>query len=74
MLKEAIWPVVRRPGTWPEAVRLALSVRRRGGMGPGEDYVRWRTSTAYGSPDAEIDPDDLIALLRWRRRQRSIVR
>ncbi|MGD2051620.1 MAG: hypothetical protein PVI35_04000 [Acidimicrobiia bacterium] len=37
---------------------------------PDRAYVRWRMLTAYGDPDGSPSPDELVAYLRWRRRQR----
>ncbi len=37
---------------------------------PDPSYVRWRMLTAYGDPEAVPPPGELVAFLRWRRRQR----
>jgi hypothetical protein len=34
-------------------------------------YLKWRIATAYGSPDSVLEPDDVIAYLRWRQRHRA---
>jgi hypothetical protein len=69
--------VLRRPSLWIEGVRAAFGVRCREWRRPllfvptpDREYLRWRIGTAYGDPDAEVDPDDVVAFLRWRRRQR----
>lgn len=69
--------VVRRPGLWVEAMRAASDLGRRDWWRrppflplPDAEYLRWRAATAYGTPDAPVRPDDLVAYLRWRRRQR----
>ena len=74
----AIWTVMRQPRLWPEAVRAASALARDGWWRrppflpvPNRAYMRWRVATAYGSADHAIDPDDLVAYLEWRKRQRS---
>lgn len=69
--------LARRPRLWVEAVRAAPDLAHRGWWRrppflptPDPEYLRWRTATAYGSPDAPLQADDLIAYLQWRRRQR----
>lgn len=32
---------------------------------PSREYVRWRTQTAYGSPNAIPPADDVIRYARW---------
>ena len=60
-----------RPILLWEAVRAALSMRRRGGLLPSRDYLAWRLQTAYGDSAATADPGDLAAYLSWRRRMRK---
>ncbi len=69
--------VARRPGLWPEAVRAAFATAPRRWWSrspflpvPDGPYLAWRAATAYGAADATPPPDDLVAYLRWRRRQR----
>ena len=69
--------VARRPGLWPEAVRAAFaSAPRRWWRQspylpvPDRTYLAWRTTTAYGVAGAAPPAEDLVAYLRWRRRQR----
>lgn len=73
--------VGRHPRLWGEAVRslLALAparwwVRRPFVPRPEPAYLAWRTSTAYGSPEADVDPADLVAFLEWRRTYRRATR
>ncbi|MDH3192784.1 MAG: hypothetical protein OEM40_00555, partial [Acidimicrobiia bacterium] len=63
--------VLRHPTVWWEGFRAMLSMRARGG-GVSPEYLRWRTATAYGDPAAEADAADVVAFLRWRRRQRRL--
>jgi hypothetical protein len=70
--------VVRHPRIWGEAMRAAPSFARRGWWRkppflplPDPEYVAWRVATAYGSANGRIPPDDIVAYLEWRRRQRS---
>ena len=37
------------------------------------DYLRFRLETAYGSGGEHIDPEDLVAYLRWCRSMRRLV-
>lgn len=69
--------IVRHPALWLEALRAAWGIRCKEWripllcvLIPETEYLRWRIGTAYGDPDAEVDPADVIAYLRWRRRQR----
>ena len=75
--RPAIAAVLRQPSLWLEALRTAAAMSRDGWWRkppflpfPNRAYARWRMATAYGSEAAAIDPDDLVAYLRWRRRQR----
>jgi hypothetical protein len=69
--------IASRPGVWLEALRTLASTVRRGWWRrppflplPAGEYVAWRVTTAYGSPDGPVEPDDVVAYLAWRRRQR----
>lgn len=64
-----------------EAVRTAWAMRSRRWWSrqprvpvPDRDYVRWRSYTAYGDPDASIVAADLKSFLRWRTGFRRYVR
>jgi hypothetical protein len=76
----AVAAVAKRPDLWFEAVRATVAMSRRGWWRrppfvpePEPRYMAWRAATAYGSADADIDRDDLIAYLEWRRRFRKAV-
>ena len=61
---------------WAEALRAARDFRctewwKRLLLVPESEYLRWRTITAYGDPEARITPEDVVRYLRWRRRQRA---
>lgn len=72
--REAVGAVVRRPSLWLEAVRLARASSSPGTVVPDDAYTAWRLETAYGDRDHPLDGDDLVELLRWRRRQRKLSR
>lgn len=68
--------VVRRPTLWPTAARAVPALARREWWRhfpflplPDRAYLRWRIATAYGSPAARVDEDDVVAYLEWRRLQ-----
>jgi hypothetical protein len=74
---DSILAVVVRPYLWLTALGAATAFApdgwwRRYPFLPLADptTLRWRLTTAYGSPEGPIDADDLIAYLQWRRRQR----
>lgn len=67
--------VLRRPWLWWEARRALSDTRckqwwKRLLLVPESDYLRWRTTTAYGDAEARMEPADLVRYLEWRRRQR----
>ncbi len=69
--------VAGRPDLWVEGIRTAAALARRGWWRrfpflplPDRPYLRWRIATAYGTPDAPVRGDDVVAYLEWRRRQR----
>jgi hypothetical protein len=71
--------VLRHPTLWGEAVRAARALGCKEWQfrlllvpPPERVYLKWRIATAYGSPDAVLEPDDVIAYLRWRQRHRQI--
>ncbi|MFQ5966797.1 MAG: hypothetical protein ACE5MI_04185 [Acidimicrobiia bacterium] len=63
-------------GSWPfwryglavEGLRVLVAWRLP--FRPGERWWNWRVETAYGSAGAEVPTTDMVAYLRWRRRQR----
>ena len=68
-----VFAVLRRPILWLEAWRAAADARcnqwwKRLLLVPESDYLRWRTTTAYGDPGARVEAADLVRYLRWRRR------
>jgi hypothetical protein len=70
--------VAKRPRVWGEALRTLMALSRDGWWRkppflpiPNRAYLRWRIATAYGDPKASMDPDDLVAYLRWRHRLRT---
>jgi hypothetical protein len=49
--------VLARPGWWRRPPFLPV---------PDADYLRFRLETAYGGAgDQALEPDDLVAYLRW---------
>ncbi len=69
-----VWILVRRPVLAWEAVRALIAVRARGGITPSDEYLRWRTATAYGEADATQPAGDLLDYLHWRRNMRALRR
>lgn len=59
--------LVTRPGLLWEALRTAWAFRVRGGVRPAPDLIAWRLHTAYGTPGARIETEDLLSFLAWRR-------
>lgn len=65
--------VTRHPALWLTAVRVALRLAPSRWWSrwpflplPDAGYLRFRLVTAYGGDgSAPIDPDDLLAYLRW---------
>lgn len=75
---ESMMAVAARPRLWVTAVGAVAALALDGWWRrppflplPDEEMLRWRLTTAYGSPDHAVAPDDLVAYLEWRRRQRS---
>lgn len=69
--------VARHPRLWVEAIRSLFALapgrwwaQRPFVPAPDPAYLAWRTTTAYGSPDADVDPADVVAYLEWRRAYR----
>jgi hypothetical protein len=77
-LRRIVTVVARHPDVWLEAARLAVAASpagwwRRPPFVPVPDpaYLRWRALTAYGGGgELPEDVEDVVAFLRWRRRQR----
>ncbi len=53
--------LVRYPSLW----YTALCLSKRLGWVPASDYIRFRMVTMYGDSDAQLQPTDLVAYLRW---------
>ncbi|MEM7274443.1 MAG: hypothetical protein AAF547_15265 [Actinomycetota bacterium] len=75
LLVRAVGP---RPDLWPTAIRAGLSLAPRGWWRrppflplPAEDWLRFRTVTAYGGAPAaaagRLRPEDVVTWLEWRR-------
>ena len=77
----AVLAVGRHPELWGEGVRALVAVAPRGWWRtppylprPDGDYLSWRTATSQGAADVDIEPDELVAYLRWRRQQHRLLR
>ena len=71
-LPGAALAVVARPRLWGVAVRQALRLARPGWWRrwpplplPDPAYMRFRSQTAYGDPEAPPTPGDVVAYLQW---------
>ena len=80
-LVRAFLAVLVRPSLWVVAVvqlfRLATpGWWRRWPLLPLPDrgYFRFRLQTAYGDPEREPEPTDVVSYLRWCRRHAEAVR
>ena len=69
-----IGAVVRRPDLWRVAVGQAFTLAGPGWWKrppflptPDRDYLRFRLTTAYGDPEANAEPADVITWLEWAR-------
>ncbi len=67
--------IVTRPRLWPTAVGAVFAFARAGWWRripflpiPDDEFIRWRTATAYGSDDADLVTADVVAYLEWRQR------
>ena len=57
--------VLARPGWWRRWPPLPA---------PDAAYLRFRLQTAYGDPEREPEPQDVVAYLEWCKRMRSVAR
>jgi hypothetical protein len=64
--------VAARPSLWGIAVVQVVRLARRGWWRrppflpvPDREYLRFRLETQYGDPGHPIEPDDIVAYLRW---------
>lgn len=71
--------VLRHPSIWATAVRQAVVLAPRGWWRrrpflpvPDREYLRFRMVTAYGMPDRDPEPDDVVTYLRWCRGWRAV--
>lgn len=63
-----------RPVLLAEGLRTAWAFRSRRGILPSRALIRWRIATAYGTPDAPVQYEDLVRFLEWRRQLRIVRR
>jgi hypothetical protein len=68
----AVVAVLAHPALWGTAVRQLLVLAPTGWWRrapylplPDPAYLRFRLQTAYGDPDREPDPSDLVIYLHW---------
>jgi hypothetical protein len=73
--------VVTRPSLWITAIVQVVRLARPGWWRrppflpvPDEAYLRFRLQTAYGDPEREPDPSDVVTYLRWCRGFRRVLR
>lgn len=73
--------MLRRPGLWVTALLVAGRLAPRGWWRrrphlplPDRSYWAFRSTTAFGAPDAAPDPDDVVAYLEWCRAWPEVVR
>lgn len=71
-LPRAALAVAVRPPLWAVAVRQVFRLARPGWWRrwpplplPDAGYLRFRSQTAYGDPDAQPTPEDVVAYLQW---------
>ena len=64
--------VAARPSLWGTALVQVRRLARRHWWRrppflplPDRDYLRFRLETQYGDPDHRIEPEDVLAYLRW---------
>ena len=68
----AVLAVAARPTLWAIAVVQVFRLARRGWWRrppflpvPDREYLRFRLETQYGDPDHVVEPEDIVAYLRW---------
>ncbi|HSG78850.1 MAG TPA: hypothetical protein VLD62_04650 [Acidimicrobiia bacterium] len=78
MHRSVLLAVARHPSLWGTALGFLREIGCKEWrkwllcvLRPRRTYLRWRIATAYGDPDADLDPADVVAFLQWRRRQRE---
>jgi hypothetical protein len=67
--------VLRHPSLWLTGVVQLFRLAPRGWWRhrpflpiPDQEYLRFRLQTAYGDPDRDPEPHDLVTYLHWCRR------
>ncbi len=70
--RRAAVAVARHPSLWSTAVRQLLVLAEPGWWRsspwlpvPEAGYLRFRLQTAYGDPDRDPDPADVVTYLHW---------
>lgn len=70
--------VGRRPRLWGEGLRTLLAMSSHGWWRrppflpvPDAEYAAWRVATARGDATADIEEEELVSYLEWRRRQHA---
>jgi len=68
----AVLAVAARPSLWGIAVVQVSRLARPGWWRrppflplPDRNYLRFRLETQYGDPDHRVEPEDVLAYLRW---------
>ena len=71
--------VARRPSLWATAVVQVFVLAAPGWWRrwpplplPDHAYLRFRLQTAYGDPDREPEPEDVVTYLYWCHRMRAL--
>jgi hypothetical protein len=80
-LARAAGAVLARPAVWGVAVAQVVRLARPGWWRrrpflpvPDAAYLRFRLQTAYGDPDREPEPHDVVTYLHWCRGFRRVLR
>jgi hypothetical protein len=75
------WAVAQHPSLWTTAARQVLVLAPPGWWReppripiPEPGYLRFRLQTAYGDPDHEPEPADVVTYLHWCRAWPRITR
>ena len=78
-LRRVTASLARRPDLWPTAAGQVRRLARPGWWRqwpplplPDRAWLRFRLQTAYGDPDHEPPPEDVLAWLEWCRQWRSL--
>jgi hypothetical protein len=75
LTRRVVRSILLEPSLWPAALAATFALAPRGWWRrppflprPDPAVLEWRVATAYGSSEATVEPGDVIAYLRWRRR------